>query len=261
MTKKIQAVVFDWAGTMIDFGSLAPTVVFTELFSGQGMAVTHEEAREPMGVPKRDHIAAMLTMPRIAAAFEKRFGHAATDDDINRLYEIFTPLNEAVAADYATLIPGASQTVSYLRANNIKIGSTTGYGRSVMDKVLPLASAAGYSPDNLVCGDDLAEGRPGPLMMYRCFADLAVYPPETVIKVDDTTPGIAEGRAVGSITVGISLTGNYVGLSEADLAALPEVKRRRLNDEAAKKLRDAGADHVIDSVAALPALINTLQQD
>ena len=260
MTKKIQAVVFDWAGTMIDFGSLAPTVVFTELFSGQGIAVTQEEAREPMGIPKRDHIAAMLAMPRIAAAFESQFGHAAATDDIDRLYEIFTPLNEAVAAQYATLIPGAVETITYLRANNIKIGSTTGYGRSVMEKILPLASAAGYSPNNLVCGDDLAEGRPGPVMMYRCFADLAVYPPETVIKIDDTIPGIAEGRAAGCITVGISLTGNYVGLSETDLAALPEAERNWLNDAAARKLRDAGADHVIDSVAAVPALIDRLQQ-
>ena len=260
MTGKIQAVIFDWAGTMIDFGSLAPTVVFTELFAKEGIAVEHAEAREPMGVPKRDHIAAMLQMPRIAAAFESRFGHAATTDDIDRLYEIFTPLNEAVAAQYATLIPGAVETITYLRANNIKIGSTTGYGRSVMEKILPLASAAGYSPDNLVCGDDLAEGRPGPVMMYRCFADLAVYPPETVIKIDDTIPGIAEGRAAGCITVGISLTGNYVGLSETDLAALPEAERNRLNDAAARKLRDAGADHVIDSVAAVPALIDRLQQ-
>ena len=259
MTKKIQAVVFDWAGTMIDFGSLAPTVVFTELFSGQGIAVTHAEAREPMGVAKRDHIAAMLQMPRIAAAFESRFGHAATTDDIDRLYEIFTPLNEAVAAEYATLIPGAVETINYLRANNIKVGSTTGYGRSVMEKILPLASAAGYSPDNIVCGDDLSEGRPGPLMMYRCFADLGVYPPETVIKVDDTTPGIAEGKAVGCITVGISLSGNYVGLDEQTLSALPEDKRTQLNDDAAKKLRDAGADHVIDSVLALPDLIETLK--
>jgi len=259
MTKKIQAVVFDWAGTMIDFGSLAPTVVFTELFSGQGIAVTHKEAREPMGIPKRDHIAAMLQMPRIAAAFESRFGHAATTDDIDRLYEIFTPLNEAVAAEYATLIPGAVETINYLRANNIKVGSTTGYGRSVMEKILPLASAAGYSPDNIVCGDDLSEGRPGPLMMYRCFADLGVYPPETVIKVDDTTPGIAEGKAVGCITVGISLSGNYVGLDEQTLSALSEDKRTQLNDDAAKKLRDAGADHVIDSVLGLPDLIETLK--
>ena len=212
-----------------------------------------------MGIPKRDHIAAMLQMPRIAAAFESRFGHAATTDDIDRLYEIFTPLNEAVAAEYATLIPGAVETINYLRANNIKVGSTTGYGRSVMEKILPLASAAGYSPDNIVCGDDLSEGRPGPLMMYRCFADLGVYPPETVIKVDDTTPGIAEGKAVGCITVGISLSGNYVGLDEQTLSALPEDKRTQLNDDAAKKLRDAGADHVIDSVLALPDLIETLK--
>lgn len=83
-----------------------------------------------------------------------------------------------------------------------------------MTKILPLACAAGYSPDNIVCGDDLSEGRPAPLMMYRCFADLGVSPPETVIKVDDTTPGIAEGKAAGCVTVGVSLSGNYVGLDE-----------------------------------------------
>ncbi len=259
MTGKIQAVIFDWAGTMIDFGSLAPTIVFTELFAKEGIAVTNAEAREPMGVPKRDHIAAMLQMLSIAAAFESLFGHAATTDNSDRLYKIFTPLNEAVAAQYATRIPGAVETINYLRVNNIKIGSTTGYSRSVMEKILPLASAAGYSPDNLVCGDDLAEGGLGPVMMYRCFADLAVYPPETVIKIDDTIPGIAEGRAAGCITVAISLTGNYVGLSETNLAALPKAERNRLNDAATRKLRNAGADHVINSVAAVPALIDRLQ--
>lgn len=259
MTKKIQAVIFDWAGTMIDYGSLAPTVVFTELFQNHGLTVTTEEAREPMGLSKREHIAAMLAMPRIAAAFEEQFGRLANKDDVDRLYEIFIPLNEVVASQYATLIPGALETVNYLRNNNIKIGSTTGYSRSVMNKILPLARAAGYSPDNIVCGDDLSEGRPAPLMMYRCFADLGVYPPETVIKVDDTTPGIAEGKAAGCVTVGVSLSGNYVGLDEQTLRALPEEKRIQLNDDAAKKLRDAGADHVIDSVLGLPDLIETLK--
>ncbi len=128
-----------------------------------------------------------------------------------------------------------------------------------MEKMLSLASAAGCRPDNLVCDDDLAGGRPGPVMMYLCFADLAVYPPETVIKVDNIIPGIAEARAANCVTVGISLTGNYVGLSEANVMALPEPKRNRLNEDAARKLRDVGADYVIDIVAALPALIDGLQ--
>ena len=259
MTTKVQAVIFDWAGTMIDYGSLAPTVVFTELFQNYGLTVTNEEAREPMGLSKREHIAAMLAMPRIATAFEARFERVANRDDVDRLYEIFIPLNEAVAAQYATLIPGALEAVNYLRKNDIKIGSTTGYSLSVMSKIIPLVSAAGYTPENIVCGDDLSEGRPGPLMMYRCFADLGVYPPETVIKVDDTTPGIAEGKAVGCITVGISLSGNYVGLDEQTLSALHEDKRSQLNDDAAKRLREAGADHVIDSVSDLPDLIESLK--
>jgi len=63
-----------------------------------------------------------------------------------------------------------------------------------MDVVTPIAAAAGYVPDNLVCAGDLAAGRPSPLMIYRCFADLGVWPPHAVVKVDDTGVGIAEGR-------------------------------------------------------------------
>ena len=70
-----------------------------------------------------------------------------------------------------------------------------------MERILPAAAAQGYAPDNLVCADDLAEGRPGPLAMYRCFVDLAVHPPEAVVKVDDTEPGIAEGVAAGCLAV------------------------------------------------------------
>jgi phosphonoacetaldehyde hydrolase len=140
----------------------------------------------------------------------------------------------------------------------LKIGSTTGYTRSIMERVLPVAAEQGYSPDNLVCADDLPEGRPGPLGMYQCFVDLRVYPPETVVKVDDTEPGIAEGVAAGCVTVGVSLSGNFVGLTPEELAALPDSEVEKLRSVAAAKLIAAGADHVIDTVADLPALLERL---
>jgi phosphonoacetaldehyde hydrolase len=49
---EIKAVVFDWAGTMIDFGSFAPMGVFVEAFRKFGVEATIAEAREPMGAPK-----------------------------------------------------------------------------------------------------------------------------------------------------------------------------------------------------------------
>ncbi len=109
----------------------------------------------------------------------------------------------------------------------MKIGSTTGYTRDIMERLLPVAEAAGYAPDNLVCAGDLAAGRPTPLMMYRCFADLGVYPPDAVVKVDDTEPGIAEAIAAGSWAVGVTLSGNLCGLTPDELAALSEPNATR----------------------------------
>lgn len=255
---KFKAAIFDWAGTTIDFGSFAPTVVFVRLFEEFGIEVTSAQARAPMGMPKRDHIQAMLDAPEISAAWEARHGAAPTTQDTDRLYEVFVPMNEAVVADYAQLVPGTNEAMESLRRMGLKIGSTTGYTRSIMQHVLPVAAAQGYAPDNLVCADDLPEGRPGPLCMYQCFVDLVAYPPEAVIKVDDTAPGIQEGVAAGCVTVGVALSGNAVGKTPDELAALTEAEVDALRKDATAMLKAAGADHVIDTVADLPALIARL---
>lgn len=256
---RFKAVVFDWAGTVIDFGSFAPMGVFVKAFAQFGVEATIDQARKPMGAAKWNHIRAMLDDPAIAEAWRAAQGTAPDDAAADRIYEVFVPMNEAVVADYATLVPGAREAVEALRAMGLKIGSTTGYTRSIMERVLPAAAAQGYAPDNLICADDLAEGRPGPLGMYQCFVDLGVYPPEAVVKVDDTEPGIAEGVAAGCLTVGVALSGNYVGKTPEELAALSEAEVDVLRQRAAEKLKAAGADHVIDTVADLPDLLRRLE--
>ncbi|SNY92641.1 phosphonoacetaldehyde hydrolase [Cohaesibacter sp. ES.047] len=256
--KAIKAVVFDWAGTMVDFGSFAPMGVFVKCFEEFGVTATIDQARAPMGLPKWDHINAMMKDADIAAQWQTKHGAAPTDADVDRVYKIFVPMNEKVAADYAELIPGALEAVRYLRARNIKIGSTTGYVRSIMEQVLPVAAAQGYVPDNLICADDLSEGRPGPLGMYQTFVDLAVYPPSAVIKVDDTVPGLLEGSAAGCLTVGLALSGNFVGKTRDELASMPEEDVERLRARASEMLKDGGADYVIDTVADLPALLERI---
>jgi len=256
---KFKAVVFDWAGTMIDFGSFAPMGVFVKAFEKFGIAATIDQARAPMGKPKWDHIRAMMDDPDIAAQWTAKYGKAPGDADVDKVYEVFVPMNEEVVADFADLVPGALDTVGFLRARGLKIGSTTGYTRSIMERVLPVAEKQGYAPDNLICADDLPEGRPGPLGMYQCFVDLVAYPPSAVIKVDDTEPGIAEGVAAGCLTVGLALSGNYAGKTPEELAALSEAEVDALRRHATRKLKEAGADHVIDTVADLPALIEQLE--
>ncbi len=255
---KFKAVVFDWAGTTIDFGSFAPMGVFVEAFKRFGIETTIEEARGPMGAPKWHHIDAMMKLPSVVEQWTAKYGAAPRKKDVDKVYAVFVPMNEEVVADYATLVPGTKDVVDRLRGWGLKIGSTTGYTRSIMERVLPLAAEQGYAPDNLVCADDLPEGRPGPLMMYKCFVDLVVYPPSAVIKVDDTEPGIAEGVAAGCVTVGVTLSGNAVGRTPEELAAMSEAEIAPLRAKAADLLKAAGAHHVIDTIADLPALIERL---
>jgi phosphonoacetaldehyde hydrolase len=258
---RFNAVVFDWAGTMIDFGSFAPMGAFVETFGKFGVTVTIADARKPMGLPKRSHIAAMLAEPHIAEGWRAAQGALPDEAAIDAVYALFVPLNEEVVSQYCTLIPGAIDAVRHIRAKGMKIGSTTGYTRSIMERVLPLAAAQGYAPNNLVCADDLPLGRPTPIGMYKCFIDLMVHPAGSVIKVDDTEPGIAEGVAAGCLTVGLTLSGNEAGLTPEDLAALSPADRQALHERVAKKLVAAGADYVIGTVAELPALIDRLEDD
>ena len=167
-------------------------------------------------------------------------------------------MNEAVIADYATLVPGAKACVDELRAAGLKIGSTTGYTRSIMQRVLPLAAAQGYAPDNLVCADDMPHGRPTPMNMYRCFVELDVWPAAAVLKVDDTAPGIAEGVAAGCPTIGLALSGNEAGIAPEQFARMSEADKAPIRQRATRSLKDAGADHVIDSVADLLPLLRRL---
>lgn len=258
--RSIKAVVFDWAGTIVDFGSRAPMGAFVEVYSRFGVTISVEEARMPMGLPKRDHIAALMAEPGIAARWTKARGTAPDDAAIDAIYEAFVPLNAAVVTDpdFSTLIPGAMEAVALMRRRGARIGSTTGYTREIMERLLPVAAAQGYEPDNLVCAGDLAAGRPTPLMMYRTFADLGVYPPGAVVKIDDTEPGILEGVAAGTWTVGLAVSGNLVGLSLADWQALPKAEQERLRSEATVRLKAAGADFVIDSVADLAGIIDRI---
>jgi phosphonoacetaldehyde hydrolase len=258
--KHLTAVVFDWAGTILDFGSCAPMGAFVRLFEKFGVALSIEEARGPMGMAKWDHIHALGALPGIAAQWAAVHGKPFSDADVDHLYEVFTPMNAAVVADFSDFIPGALETVNTLRARGLKIGSTTGYNRPIMDILGPIAAKAGYEPDNLVCAGDLAAGRPSPLMMYRTFADLGVWPPHTVVKVDDTGVGIEEGLNAGTWTVGISVTGNAVGLSHVDWTALDAVQQQALREAATRKLESSGAHYVVDSVAALLPVLDAIER-
>ncbi len=258
MIPGLKAVVFDWAGTMIDFGSRAPVVALCKLFEAEGVALEEAEARADMGLAKRDHIAAILRSPRVAAAWHARHGASADTATIDRLFGAIGPMMREAASECAVLIPGAADVARALRANGVKIGSCTGYTRAMMADILPAAAAQGYSSDVLVCAGDTAQGRPSPLMLWENLIQLEAWPVSACVKVDDAAVGIAEGRNAGVWTIGVAASGNGVGLSEQALAALPEGERQSRIAAARHVLEAAGAHLVIDTVADLPEALARL---
>lgn len=258
MNPKLKAVIFDWAGTMIDFGSRAPVIALCSLFADRGVPITEAEAHEDMGRAKRDHIAALLAKPRIANAWERAKGRPPADIDTELLFRAIAPSMRAAARDCAKLIPGAGDVVGKLREADVRIGSCTGYTREMMADILPLAAEQGYAPDCVVCAGETPEGRPSPLMVWKNLVELGAWPASACVKVDDTEVGIAEGRGAGLWTVGIAASGNCVGLSEEAFAALEPDQREKRLAHAREILQAAGAHLVIDSVADLPAALEVL---
>jgi phosphonoacetaldehyde hydrolase len=256
----LKAVILDWAGTVVDFGSRAPMGAFVRAFAEFGVNIAVADARGPMGMAKWDHISAVGRSPAVAGAWRARHGQDFSDASADAIFAVFEPMNVASVLDHADFIPGALAAIADLRGRGLKIGSTTGYTRPIMDRLLPVAAEGGYAPDVVVCAGDLAAGRPSPLMMWYAMARLGVWPADTVVKVDDTPVGIGEGVAAGTWTVGIALTGNIAGLSEAELAALPAEAVAEIRVRATAEMEAVGADMVIDGIADLPAAVDEIER-
>ena len=252
---KLQGVILDWSGTTLDYGCFAPTVVFIQLFKEQGVEITMEEARKPMGAYKRDHIAQILQMPEVAARWESVQGRRPDDRDVQTLYDAFIPRQIDCIVEYADLIPGVKDTVEAFHARGLKVGSCTGYTRAMMEPLLPEAMKRGYNPDAVVCPDEVTAGRPAPWMCYLNAMRLNLYPLESLVKIGDTLVDIAEGLNAGMWTIGLAKTGNELGLTEADANALSPTALQAKLDPIYRAMYAAGAHYVVDSLAdTLPVL-------
>lgn len=256
--RQITAIVVDWAGTVVDFGSLAPTKAFQATCAKHGVEITMAEAREPMGLAKRDHIQAILAMPDVASRWNTVHGGRATESAVDRLYADFVPTQMEILREHSDLIEGTLQATEYFRERAIKIGSSTGYNKQLMEVVIPLARQQGFEPDAVVCADDVRLGRPAPYMIFENCQRLGVIRPSGVVKVDDTVPGIEAGVHAGAWTVGIAETGNEMGLTRDQLSALDARQRQDRLEQIRTRFLNAGADFVANSIADLPQILQQI---
>jgi len=235
---KIEAIILDWAGTTVDYGCFAPVNAFIAAFEAFGIKVGIKETRTPMGLPKRKHIEKML----------ENMGRSYTQEDVDKIYERFEPALFEVLAKHTDPLPGVIETVKHIREMEIKIGSTTGYTKAMMDVVVPAAKEKGYAPDCIICPEDAGGlGRPYPYMIWRNLEKLGILSIRSTLKIGDTEVDMQEGKNAGCLCVGVLKGSSMLALLENE-------------DISRKKYIEAGADYVIEDISALPALIESLNQ-
>ena len=254
----IRLIVCDLAGTTVDYGSRAPAGAFRELFRRHGLDCSDAEARAPMGMHKRDHIREMLRQPGLSARWQARFHRPWTEEDVDRLYAEFIPLQTSVLLTFNQVIPGAVETVRLWRTEGVKVAATTGYDREMTRLVVEDAAAQGLVFDAVCGAEEVPAGRPAPWMIYRCMEATGVYPPAAVLKIGDTLADMEDGRNAGVWTLGVTRTGNMMGLSREDEEALSEAERQQRMVEAEAAMRQAGAHGVVGTIAEAPAVMQEL---
>jgi phosphonoacetaldehyde hydrolase len=255
---QLQAAILDWAGTVVDFGSFAPTQIFVEAFAEFGVEVSLAEARGPMGMGKWDHIRTLCDVPAIAERYRAAFGRLPNDADVTAIYERFMPLQIAKIAEHSALIPGALDTITRLRNQGLKIGSCSGYPAVVMEKVVQLAERNGYVADHVVATDEVPNGRPHPAQALANVIALGISDVAACVKVDDTTPGILEGRSAGMWTVALTCSGNALGLTYAQFKDLPAEQLAKERVRIAQLFEGSRPHYLIDTINELPAVIDDI---
>ena len=256
----IEAVLLDWAGTTMDFGCMAPAVVFVQVYERQKVPITMDEARAPMGAHKKVHIQKISQLDSVRRRWQEVRGRPPNDDDVNAMFAEFVPLQLACLSQYSRLIPGTLELVAELRKRGSKIGSTTGYLSEMMKINREDAKRQGYEPDSTACASDVPAGRPYPYMCLQNVINLQVSPVEACVKVDDTLPGIEEGLNAAMWTIGLAISGNEVGLPLEEVRNLEpsEVARRR--SRAYGRMSQAGAHYVVDDISAVMPCLDDIER-
>jgi phosphonoacetaldehyde hydrolase len=259
---KVQALILDWSGTTADAYVVAPAVVFVEVFKKQNVEISMIEARGPMGLRKDLHIKALTEVDEIKERWKSVHGKYPDQSDVDKMFADFVPMQLACLRKYTNLLPGVADVTQRIQKEGIKIGSTTGFVRSMVDILEEEAAKQGYKPDASVAGDEVINGaRPSPHMVFKNLDLMNITPIHSVIKVDDTVSGVGEAINAGCWGVGVTRYSNYMDVDT------PEEGESLSSDEISKKqaktkdiLEKAGAHYVIESLADIEPVIDDVNQ-
>ena len=239
---------------------MGPADVFVRVFAAFDITVTSAEARQFMGIAKKDHIRSMCQLPGVGQQWQERYGRLPDEDDVARLYGKTEPMMVASIVSHADPIPGCCPLWRPCRPGTSKSALAQAIRQPMMDVLVPEAARRGYAPDCTVCASDVPAGRPWPWMCYQNAIQLQVHPFEAMVKIGDTLSDVAEGRNAGMWTVGLTRSGNELGLTEAQADALPREELAQRLSAIEGRMREAGAHFVVEGIWDCLAVIEDISR-
>ncbi|MFE3329626.1 HAD family hydrolase [Streptomyces sp. NPDC059176] len=221
----IRLVVLDMAGTTVADGGLVERAF--EVAAGE-MGVVPGSADH---AEKLAYVRSTMGESKISV-FRHLFGAEALARRANTAFE--TAYGELVDGGRITSVPGARGAIEELGADGRTVVLTTGFARTTQEAILDALGWRDLVPLTLCPADAGGRGRPYPDMVLEAFLRTrAADDVRQVAVVGDTSYDVLSGRRAGARVVAGVRTGAHGD---------PE-------------FREAGATHVLDSVAALPALL------
>ncbi|MDP2319470.1 MAG: phosphonatase-like hydrolase [Acidobacteriota bacterium] len=173
-------VVFDLAGTTIEDRGQVPAA-FAAALAAHGIVATADQITRVRGASKRQAIRAFV----------------AADAEALRVYTSFQlELAARFETDRVNPIAGAAECFRALRDAGAKVALTTGFDRDITGLLIAALSWQDAA-DTIVCGDDVAQGRPAPDLILRAMAETGVSDATAVATVGDTTLDLEAGAAAG----------------------------------------------------------------
>ncbi len=157
-------------------------------------------------------------------------GAAADPREVERAFGVFLERYGREICVDSRLYPGAEAALAAFAARGARLGCVTNKPKALAEALLAALGVAARF-DVVVGGDSVAKPKPAPEPLLAALDALGVEPPAAVL-VGDSVNDVAAARAAGVAVVCVSYGYNH----GADIRA-------------------AGADVVVDSLEALPALL------
>ncbi|WP_163833244.1 phosphonoacetaldehyde hydrolase [Spartinivicinus ruber] len=257
---KVQGVIFDLAGTLIDFGAMAPVKALQATFADHQLDLPESLVRQLNTADYQQQIKQLLDDPAITEAWSKEHGRLPSHEDIEKLHEKFILHQMKAILSHAELTPGTTELVKQLTKQGIKLGINTEYSRSLVADLLPELQNQGVTFTSIVCANEVSRNRPCPQMSLKNAIELDVGHIHACVKVDDSEAGIEEGLNAGMWTVAVAISGCKLGKSWEEWQALDNTEQDALRSSATIQLYRAGAHYVIDTIKDLPACLTDIEQ-